>query len=72
MIWRSIQSFTVISKSCIFKVNMNLNKTFLQSIYMPGFFFLQQQYFIETLLKTGLAKIRTHSTAWQLNTIKFV
>ena len=27
---------------------------------MPGF------------LKTGLAKIRTHSTTWQLKTIKFV
>ena len=29
-------------------------------MYMPGF------------LKRGLAKIRTHSTTWQLKTIKFV
>ena len=29
--WRSIRSFTVLFKSCIFMVNMNLNKTILQS-----------------------------------------
>ena len=33
---------------------------FTNKIYMPEF------------LKTGLAKIRTHSTTWELKTIKFV
>ena len=28
--------------------------------------------FIPSFLKTGLAKIRTHSTTWKLKTIKFV
>ena len=33
-LWQSIRSFTVLFKSCIFMVNMNLNKTILQSIYI--------------------------------------
>ena len=37
----------------------NLEK-YCSNVYKPGF------------LKTGLAKVRTHSTTWQLKTIKFV
>ena len=39
-IWQSIRSFTVLFKSCIFVVNINLNKTILQSIYIIFRFFL--------------------------------
>ena len=39
-IWRTIRSFTVLSKSCIFLVNMNLNKTILQSTYLIFLFSL--------------------------------
>ena len=39
-IWRTIRSFTVLSKSCIFLVNMNLNKTTLQSTYLIFLFSL--------------------------------
>ena len=39
-IWQSIRSFTVLFKGCIFMVNINLNKTILQSIYIIFRFFL--------------------------------
>ena len=39
-IWRTIRSFTVLSKSCIFLVNINLNKTILQSTYLIFLFSL--------------------------------
>ena len=38
--WRTIRSFTVLSKSCIFLVNINLNKTILQSTYLIFLFSL--------------------------------
>lgn len=39
-IWRTTRNFTVFSKSCIFMINMNLNLTILQSIYLIFLFFL--------------------------------
>ena len=43
IMWRSIRSFTVLFKSCIFMVNMNLDKTILQSniLHFAYSFYLQ-------------------------------
>ena len=53
-IWRTIWSVTVLSKSCIFLFNMNLNKTILQSTYLI-FLFL---YYLQSLNLKLLLKPR--------------
>ena len=54
---RDVLTFLFVIFSCKCLMVVHLN---FHNVYMPGF------------LKTGLAKIRTHSTTWQLKTIKFV
>ena len=65
----SLLMFNFISKSFAAPTREQSSWTFHIYAYAMGFC---AHTHIPEFLKTGLAKIRTHSTTWQLNTIKFV
>ena len=63
-IWRSIpRSLTALFKSCLLKVNLNLNKTILQSIYLLFLlsYYLQSLYLELQYVKTGLTPLMKRS-----------
>ena len=62
-IWRSIRSLTALFKSCLLKVNLNLNKTILQSIYLLFLlsYYLQSLYLELLYVKTGLTPLMKRS-----------
>ena len=65
IIWRSTLSLTVLFKSCIFVVNMNLNKTILQSIYIIFRLFL-----LSLILNPSKNRTRFLIFVFQLHTKK--